>query len=68
MAWAPDYITSAQLKAYLRIDDTVDDAQIALAVTAASRAVDRAGGSRHDQLVAAAAWFYTRRQHHGMGA
>lgn len=40
MAWAPDYVTSAELKAYLRISDTDDDAEIALAVTAASRAVD----------------------------
>jgi uncharacterized phiE125 gp8 family phage protein len=41
MAWAPDYVTAPDLKAYLRIDDTVDDAQVALAITAASRAVDR---------------------------
>lgn len=41
MAWAPDYVTDSELKAYLRISDTVDDAQIALAITAASRAVDR---------------------------
>jgi uncharacterized phiE125 gp8 family phage protein len=40
MAWAPDYITSAELKAYLRISHTDDDVEIALAVTAASRAVD----------------------------
>ena len=41
MAWKPDYATSADLKAYLRIGDVVDDAQIALAITAASRAIDR---------------------------
>jgi hypothetical protein len=40
MAWAPDYVTSAELKAYLRISDTDDDTEIALAITAASRAVD----------------------------
>lgn len=40
--FATDYATSADLKAYLRIDDTDDDAQIALALTAASRAIDRA--------------------------
>lgn len=40
MAWKPDYVTSAELKAYLRISDTVDDTEIAAAVTAASRAVD----------------------------
>lgn len=42
MAWSPKYATSADLKAYLRIPDldTVDDAQIALALEAASRAID----------------------------
>ncbi|MFE9748453.1 head-tail connector protein [Saccharothrix saharensis] len=42
MAWAPDYCTSAELKSYLKIDqdDTADDVQIALAITAASRAID----------------------------
>jgi hypothetical protein len=41
MAWAPDYVTAAELKAYLRIGDTVDDAQVALAISASSRAIDR---------------------------
>jgi hypothetical protein len=41
MAWAPDYATTADLAAYVRIPDSDDDAQLALAVTAASRAVDR---------------------------
>lgn len=41
MAWAPDYVTSTDLKAYLKIDDADDDVQIALAISAASRAVDR---------------------------
>lgn len=42
MPWAPDYVTTPELKAYLRISDAVDDVQVALAVTGASRAVDRA--------------------------
>lgn len=41
MAWAPDYVETADLAAYLRIDDSVDDAQLALAISAASRAVDQ---------------------------
>jgi len=41
MAWAPEYVTSTELKSYLRISDTVDDDQVALAIAAASRAVDR---------------------------
>lgn len=40
MAWAPDYCTSTELKAWVRVSDTVDDAQLSLAITAASRAVD----------------------------
>lgn len=40
MAWAPDYLTLAQYKAYPRIDDTVDDAELSTAITAASRAID----------------------------
>lgn len=42
MPWAPDYCTAAELKSYLRITDVADDAHIALAVTAASRAIDHA--------------------------
>lgn len=42
MAWAPDYITVAELKGWLRIpeDDDEDDVELALDVAAASRAVD----------------------------
>lgn len=40
MTWQPDYTTVADLAAYLRISDDVDDDQLALAITAASRAVD----------------------------
>jgi hypothetical protein len=41
MAWRPDYITVVALKAYKTIGDTVDDAELATAITAASRAIDR---------------------------
>lgn len=43
MPWAPDYVTKDELKSFLRIDvgDVVDDAQLAIAITAASRAVDK---------------------------
>ena len=44
MAWAPDYCTASELKSYLGIGDTVDDVELALAITAASRAVDQATG------------------------
>lgn len=42
MALYPDYVTDSQLKAHLRITDTVDDAAVALVITAASRAIDKA--------------------------
>lgn len=52
MAWAPDYCTPDELKAFVRIADDLDDDQVALAVSAASRAVDQATG-RQFGLVAA---------------
>lgn len=61
MAWQPDYVTSADLKAYLKISDTVDDAQIALAVTAASRAVDRCVNRQFGLVAAPEARKYTAR-------
>lgn len=60
MAWAPDYVTTADLAAYLRIEDAVDDAQLALAITAASRAVDR-HTNRQFGSVTAQERFYTPR-------
>lgn len=50
MVWAPDYVTSTELKDELRIGDVDDDAQIGRAVTAASRAVDRATGRQFGQV------------------
>ena len=41
MAWEPDYATVEDLRGYVRVEDTLDDAQMALAITAASRAIDR---------------------------
>jgi uncharacterized phiE125 gp8 family phage protein len=61
MAWAPDYVTAAELKAYLRISDTVDDVQIALAITAASRAVDRHTSRQFGLVAAPEARTYTSR-------
>ena len=42
MTWSPDYISRDELAAFVRIDDALDDAQIELAITAASRAIDQA--------------------------
>jgi len=41
MTWAPDYAARADLAAYARITDAVDNDQLDLALTAASRAVDQ---------------------------
>jgi len=41
MAWAPDYATAAELAAFKRIGDSDDNTQLALAIAAASRAIDR---------------------------
>jgi hypothetical protein len=40
VAWAPDYVTDAELKSYLRDTSSADDALYALWATTASRAVD----------------------------
>lgn len=61
MAWAPDYVTSAELKSYLDITDTADDAQLALAITAASRAIDTHCGRQFGVVTAAEERFYTAR-------
>lgn len=42
MSWQPDYCDVGELRAYRRIDDAVDDTELGLAITAASRAIDRA--------------------------
>lgn len=61
MAWAPDYTTVAALKAYVRIPalDTQDDVQLALAVTAASRAIDNATNRQFGLVAAPEARYYT---------
>lgn len=53
MAWKPDYATLAEAKAYLRIGDTADDVQIALYITAASRAIDDYCGRQFGQVASA---------------
>lgn len=59
MAWAPDYVTSAELKSYVKISDAVDDAEIGFAITAASRAVDQHTGRQFGVVAAAQERFYT---------
>jgi len=61
MAWAPDYITTAELKAFLRISDTDDDVQLAVAITAASRAIDRCTNRQFGKTAGAEERQYTAR-------
>nr|UXE44753.1 hypothetical protein Hi04_10k_c361_00017 [uncultured bacterium] len=53
MAWQPDYILAADLKAFLHITDTVDDTQVQYAVTTASRAIDRFCNRQFGQVTSA---------------
>ena len=61
MAWAPDYVTTDELKEYIRVEDTVDDTVLALAIAAASRAVDRACHRQFGNVTGAVARIYTPR-------
>lgn len=40
MTWAPDYVTTAELRSYLRIDDSADDTLLGIWATTVSRNVD----------------------------
>jgi len=61
MVWAPDYLTVSEAKAFLRIGDAVDDAELAVAITAASRAIDEHCNRQFGLLAAAELWSYTAR-------
>jgi hypothetical protein len=50
MAWEPDYLTLDDAKGYQRIGDTADDLEIALWITAASRAIDGFCGRQFGQV------------------
>lgn len=65
MALYDDYSTRLELKSYLRIPDAadstdqVDDAELTFALTAASRAVDRATNRQFGLAASASARYYT---------
>jgi hypothetical protein len=69
MAWAPDYVTLNAQKTYMRIPlaDTVDDADIAIAITAASRAIDDHCNRQFGKVVAAETRMYTARPDYERG-
>lgn len=61
MAWAPDYCTTAELKEYVRVSDSVDDAVMAWAITAASRAVDHSCNRQFGLVASPEARYYVPR-------
>lgn len=61
MAWAPDYVTLAALKTWERISDNADDADLAVAITAASRAIDEHCNRQFGQVAAPELRRYTAR-------
>lgn len=61
MPWAPDYVTTEELTDYARIGDAVDDVQAALAVTAASAAVNNHCHRQFGQVAAPELRKYTAR-------
>jgi hypothetical protein len=58
--WKPDYVTVAQLDAYIRSTDTLDDTELGVWATASSRAVDKRTNRQFGQLAAPAARTYRR--------
>ncbi len=54
MSWKPDYASLAELKSHISpsISDTADDDELSLALTAASRAIDRATGRQFGSTAA----------------
>ncbi|MPY55452.1 hypothetical protein, partial [Streptomyces acidicola] len=61
MAWQPDYASAAELAEYVRGDDTVDGDELAVAVSAASRAIDEFTHRQFGQTETTEQRFYTAR-------
>lgn len=61
VAWKPDYITPAQLAAYINVDDALDDTELAVAIAAASRAIDKHCGRQFGKVDAPEVRYYTAR-------
>lgn len=61
MAWAPDYTTTTDLEAFMRVEDHEDAAQMSLAITASSRAIDLAAGRQFGKAATSEARYYRAR-------
>jgi hypothetical protein len=62
MTWAPDYVTAEELAAFVRVGDTDDETQMGLAISAASRAIDRTTRRQFGLVAVAEARSYTARR------
>lgn len=60
MPWAPDYATNVQLQTFLRVSDTVDNADFATWVTTASRMIDQHCKRQFGALASSATRTYRR--------
>lgn len=60
MTWAPDYVSATDVAAYLRVDDTVDNAEFGIWATAASRAIDKRCNRQFGLVAAPQARIYRR--------
>lgn len=59
MPWAPDYATLSELRQYVtRSSETVDDTELGIALTAASRAIDLHTHRQFGQVDQAADFYY----------
>lgn len=67
MAWAPDYVTLVAQKNYLRITDNVDDTDLAVGITASSRAIDDHCNRQFGKVDVAEARVYTARPDYDRG-
>jgi len=67
MTWAPDYVTVEQMREQVRIPDLDDDTQVARAITAASRAIDRHCNRQFGKADAVVERLYTARPDYQSG-
>ena len=67
MAWAPVYASTAELRTFRQIEDTDDDTELALAVEAASRSIDRHCNRQFGIVASAEARRYQAEYHNRYG-
>lgn len=61
MGWAPDYVTTTELADYLDADKVADQVSLQMAISAASRSVDKYCRRQFGQVPGAVVRYYTAR-------